>query len=72
MFEVIVGSYFATMVSTSFPNALGIFKTMAMTMKTHSFHAADSIRKLITFSEKPAGKGCWRWKKRWRTWITSL
>jgi chemotaxis protein MotA len=55
--EVIIGSYFAMMVSTSFSNAIGIFTTMARTLKVPFFNEADTITKLMAFSDKARKDG---------------
>jgi chemotaxis protein MotA len=55
--EVIVGSYFATMVSAKLPTALGIFSTMGRAFKTRSFHEADIIKQMMSLSEKTRKEG---------------
>jgi chemotaxis protein MotA len=57
LLEVIVGSYFAMMVSTSFPNAIGIFSTMARTMRVRSFGEVQIIHKLMAFTDKSRREG---------------
>jgi chemotaxis protein MotA len=55
--EVIIGSYFAMMVSTSLSNALGIFGTMARTMRVPHFDMVGIIQKLMSFADKSRREG---------------
>jgi chemotaxis protein MotA len=55
--EVVIGSYFATMVSTSFSNAIGLFGTLGMSFKVRTFGEAEIIKNLMGFSEKARREG---------------
>jgi chemotaxis protein MotA len=55
--EVVIGSYFAMMVSTSLPNALGLFKLMGKGFKVPDFHEGEIIKQMATFSNKARQEG---------------
>ncbi|MDR2842830.1 MAG: motility protein A [Spirochaetaceae bacterium] len=55
--EVVVGSYFAMMVSTSFPNALGLFSLMGRAFGVPNFHEEKIITQLASFSNKARQEG---------------
>jgi chemotaxis protein MotA len=55
--EVVVGSYFAMMVSTSFKNALGIFSLMGKAFHVQNFREEDTVIKLVALSDKARREG---------------
>jgi chemotaxis protein MotA len=55
--EVVIGSYFAMMVSTSLPNALGLFKLMGKAFGVPNFHEGDIVRQMAAFCNKTRQEG---------------
>jgi chemotaxis protein MotA len=55
--EVIIGSYFAMMVSTSFKNARGIFTLMGRAFRIPDFKEEEMVLKLVALSEKARREG---------------
>jgi chemotaxis protein MotA len=54
---VVLGSYFALLLSTSLSNGLGIFSTLSRTFKVPLFNEQGIITKLMAFSDKARREG---------------
>ncbi|MDR1866855.1 MAG: MotA/TolQ/ExbB proton channel family protein [Treponema sp.] len=56
-FMTVVGSYFAVFTFCSVPEALGLWKTIGLSMKLHNYNEKGIVAKLIAFSEKARREG---------------
>jgi chemotaxis protein MotA len=54
---VVMGSYFALMVSFSMSDSLAVFSAISLTFKQPVFNASSIIQKMVTFSEKARREG---------------
>ena len=54
---VLIGSFFALMIASSMADALGVFKSIALTFKQPVFNQQGIIQKMMAFSEKARREG---------------
>jgi chemotaxis protein MotA len=57
LIEVIVGSYFCTMCSTTLANSIGIFKLIGKSFSVPNFHLEQIVQQMATFSNKARQEG---------------
>ncbi|MDR2534687.1 MAG: MotA/TolQ/ExbB proton channel family protein [Treponema sp.] len=57
VFMTVLGSYFAVFIFSSVPGAIGLWKTIGLSMKTPAFDEKGIITKLLAFSDKARREG---------------